>query len=143
MLDIAQAACTEFDVPLPLVLAVMRTESKFDANARSEAGAIGLMQLLPETFLWISEEKLAENHPLSALSNATINVRYGTYYLSYLMERFGDLRTALAAYNAGEGRVAEWLDAQNGTLSHIPYTETRTYVDKVLRAYAQYTRKYE
>ncbi len=143
VLDTVQAASAEFGVPVPLILAVIRTESNFRANARSAAGAVGLMQLLPETFLWISEEKLEENLPLASLSSAEVNVRYGTYYLAYLTERFGDLRTALAAYNAGEGRVAEWLDEQNGTLSAIPYLETRTYVDKVLRTYARYTGKYE
>lgn len=143
VLDTVRAASDEFGVPAPLILAVIRTESNFRADARSQAGAVGLMQLLPETFLWISEEKLAEDLPLASLSSPAVNIRYGTYYLAYLTERFGDLRTALAAYNAGEGRVAEWLDGQSGTLETIPYPETRTYVDKVLRTYARYTRKYE
>lgn len=143
MLDAVRAAAAEFDVPLAMILAVIRTESGFDATARSAAGATGLMQLLPDTFSFISNEKLGEQLDKEQLTDPYVNIRYGTYYLAYLMARFGDWRIALAAYNAGEGRVAEWLDEQDGILSHIPYRETRVYVDKVLRAFAHYEKKYQ
>jgi soluble lytic murein transglycosylase len=102
---------------------------------------MGLMQLLPDTFTWIRDEKLGENIDQEAILDATTNIRYGTYYLAYLLERFDDLHIALAAYNAGEGRVAEWLE-DDPTLDRIPFPETRSYVDKVLRAYARYEKKY-
>lgn len=136
-----RAASAEFGVPVPLILAVIRTESNFDQDAVSDAGAVGLMQLLPDTYRWIRDERLCEKLPTEAILDPTVNVRYGTYYLSYLLERFGDLRVALAAYNAGEGRVAEWLES-DPTLAHIPYPETRAYVDKVMRARARYEKKF-
>ena len=142
-----RSASQEFDVPLPLILAVIQTESHFQKNAVSTAGAEGLMQLLPETFSFLANEKLEEAHESGDLRDPVINVRYGTYYLAYLHERFGDWRTALAAYNAGEGRVAEWLSdpalSANGQLHTIPFAETRDYVQKVSTAYAKYCKKYQ
>ncbi len=135
------AASAEFGVPAAMILAVIQTESKFDANVVSEAGAMGLMQLLPDTFSWIRDEKLCETQGAS-IFDPTLNIRYGTYYLSYLMDRFGDWRVALAAYNAGEGHVTEWLDS-DGKLREIPFPETRGYVDRVMRAYARYDKKYD
>lgn len=142
VIDAVRAASAEFNVPVPLILAVIQTESGFDADAVSDAGAMGLMQLLPDTYLWIRDERLDENIPTDAILDPTVNIRYGTCYLSYLTERFCDLRTVLAAYNAGEGRVAEWLES-DPTLSHIPFPETRDYVDKVMRAKARYEKKYD
>ena len=142
VIDTVRAASAEFGVPVPLVLAVIEVESEFDADARSDAGAMGYMQLLPDTFTWIRDEKLCETVSDTAILDPTVNIRYGTYYLAYLTERFGTLRVALAAYNAGEGRVAEWLET-DPTLFRIPYPETRGYVDKVLRALARYEKKYD
>lgn len=146
-LELVCAASREFEVPVSLVLAVIRTESNFRKNSVSEAGAMGLMQLLPETFLFLAEEKLEEKVATSDLFDPSVNIRYGTYYLSYLYDRFGDWQTALAAYNAGEGHVAEWLEdpalSQNGTLTNIPFAETKEYVKKVSKAYARYSQKYE
>lgn len=143
----AQQAAKEFGVPLPLILAVIRTESDFHADAVSAAGACGLMQLLPQTFLWLQEEKLCETHPDAAIFDPEINIRYGSYYLSYLLAKFDDTPTALAAYNAGEGRVSEWLcdpalstDAK--TLSRIPFSETERYVTQTLRHFRKYSEKY-
>ena len=142
VIGIVRAASAEFHVQAALILAVIQTESKFDKSAVSDAGAMGLMQLLPDTFYWIRDEKLCEDDVGDAILDPTTNIRYGTYYLSYLLERFGDLRIALAAYNAGEGRVLQWLTT-DPTLTDIPFPETRAYVDKVMRAYARYSKKYD
>ena len=142
VIGIVRAASAEFNVPTALILAVIQTESKFNEAALSDAGAMGLMQLLPDTFYWIRDEKLCESDVGEAILDPVTNVRYGTYYLSYLLERFGDLRIALAAYNAGEGRVLQWLTTDQ-TLINIPFPETRAYVDKVMRAYARYSKKYD
>lgn len=142
VIDAVSAASAEFGVPTPLILAVIRTESNFQKDAVSNAGASGLMQLLPDTYLWIRDEKLCEAIPAEAILDPTVNIRYGTFYLAYLLQTFGDLRVALAAYNAGEGRVAEWLE-KDPTLAHIPFPETRGYVDKVLRARTRYEKKYD
>ena len=94
-------AAREFNVPASLVLAVIRTESDFRKNACSDAGAIGLMQLMPQTFSYLGTEKLKEFPTSEQIWDPTLNIRYGTYYLAYLYDRFGSWNTALAAYNAG------------------------------------------
>ena len=139
-------AAAAFDVSPAMVLAVIRTESDFKPEARSGAGAIGLMQLMPETFAFLRDERLREDIPDDAIWDVEVNIRYGTYYLSYLFDKFVDRRTALAAYNAGEGRVINWLSdtalSDGSTLLHIPFKETENYVTATLEAYRYYLEKY-
>lgn len=129
-----------------MILAVIRTESDFRADAVSEAGAMGLMQLMPSTFDFLREELLQEPLSPETITTPNINIRYGSYYLSYLYRRFCDWPLAIAAYNAGEGRVEEWLSdeqlARDGVLHTIPYPETDAYVRTVLSHYAHYLKKY-
>ena len=145
-LDCARRNAAEFHVPFPLVLAVIRTESDFYPDAVSPVGAMGLMQLMPETFAFLREEKLPADLPDSAVFDPEVNIRYGTFYLAYLHGRFGDWPTALAAYNAGEGRVTDWLEdpdlSENGVLKSIPFEETEQYVEKTLSYYEFYCEKY-
>ena len=140
------SAAAEFKVPFPLVLAVIRSESDFRPNAVSEAGACGLMQLMPETFSFLQKSAFDEQLPSNAIFDPAVNIRYGTYYLSYLFEKFGNWFTALAAYNAGEGRVGEWLTdtelAPDGRLRNIPFPETAEYVQSTLEHYGAYREKY-
>ena len=145
-LELAALSAKTFDVPLPMVLAVIRTESDFRPNAVSSAGAMGLMQLMPDTFSYLRDEKFEESLSDSAILEPAHNIRYGTYYLSYLYERFGDWKVALAAYNARESRVADWLDdptlSPDGVLLTIPFPETASYVESVLDAFEYYSQKY-
>ena len=136
----------EFAVPEALVYAVIRTESGFDPEARSSVGAIGLMQLMPDTLDWLSR-LLDEEAPTGEITDPETNIKYGTYYLRYLCDRFGNLDTALAAYNAGHGRVAGWLTnkeySDDGiTLKSIPFEETKNYVNKVTSDYNTYKKLY-
>ena len=144
--DLILSAADEFSVPYPLIYAVIRAESDFRADAVSSAGAVGLMQLMPETFSFIGDELLQEPADPANIADPAINIRYGTAYLSYLLSRFPVLATALAAYNAGETRVAEWLSderlAKDGTLLQIPFQETENYVAKVTRFYDSYCQKF-
>ena len=141
VLPLVNAASAEFEVPVAMILAVIRTESDFRADALSRAGAMGLMQLMPDTFSWLCE-LLEEAHSAKEIVDPETNIRFGTYYLSYLYEKFGGWRVALAAYNAGEGRVCEWLNdpslALSGTLRRIPYPETAAYVKRTLNYYTDY-----
>jgi soluble lytic murein transglycosylase len=121
-----------------LLAAVIYTESKFDANARSNAGAIGLMQLLPETAKGIAQRTGGARFVVSDLTNPEINVRYGAWYLRHLLDRYGDERTALAAYNAGQANVDRWR--AEGVA--IQFLETRYYVDKVERLKKVYASAY-
>ncbi|MBQ3483711.1 MAG: lytic transglycosylase domain-containing protein [Clostridia bacterium] len=146
--DLACTAALEYGVPAGLVLAVIRTESDFRADAVSPAGAKGLMQLMPETFAFLRDEKFSEALCDAAILDPAVNIRYGTYYLSYLFARFGSWSVALAAYNAGESRVAEWLEsraysADGKTLLVIPFPETDAYVSDTLKRYREYTEKYQ
>ena len=133
-------------MPTEIVFAVIKTESNFDPNAISSAGAVGLMQIMPSTFLWLNE-LLGEEHPVDALYDPEINIRYGTFFLSYLYRYYQNYQTVFAAYNAGMGRVSEWLESdeysRDGKLIHIPYAETASYVEKVTRRAEIYRKLYK
>ena len=128
---------SEYNVPEYIILAVIRVESGFDPEATSSAGAIGLMQMLPSTFSWLSSfEHLNENLSYYKLYEPEVSIRYGTYYLRYLFEKFHDWDVVFAAYNGGEGNVSEWLTNPEysdgeGRLTSIPFPETEKYVKKV------------
>jgi soluble lytic murein transglycosylase len=117
---------------------VIEQESKFDANARSSAGAVGLMQLQPATAQGIAKYTGGSKFVLSDLDDPEINVRYGAWYLHHLMQKYDDERTALAAYNAGQENVDRWRAANEG----IQFSETREYVDRVERLKEIYRRAY-
>ena len=139
----------EFGVDEDLIYAVIKTESGFRAEVESHAGAVGLMQLMPETFDWLQENLEGEViYPAERLKDADINIRYGTYFLSWLLERYGDVGTACAAYNAGITNVDRWLgdsrySADGDTLSAIPFGETERYVEKVRDALEMYRELYD
>lgn len=137
----------QYDVPPHMIYAVIDVESKFDASAVSSAGAVGLMQMTPDTFLWLTHDILREHLADGMLYDPETNIRYGTYYLSRLHDRYGDWSVALAAYNAGPTNVDKWLQDPDyadgeGGLAHIPFKETRNYVKKVTEAMAVYDRVY-
>ena len=110
-----------------LLAAVIYEESKFHADARSRSGAIGLMQLLPATALGIATRTGGTRFQVSDLYNPELNVRYGAWYLRHLLDKYGDERLALAAYNAGQHNVDRWRRKGEG----IAFPETRHYVDRV------------
>jgi soluble lytic murein transglycosylase len=110
-----------------LLAAVIDAESKFRADAKSGSGAIGLMQLLPSTAHGIALHTGGSNFTTADLYNPEINVRYGSWYLRHLLDKYGDERTALAAYNAGQNNVDRWKSDSSG----IRFAETRAYVDRV------------
>lgn len=127
-----------YDLEPTLLAAVIYTESQFDPAARSSAGAVGLMQLLPDTARGIALRTGGDGFVVSDLLDPEINVRYGSWYLRSLLDRYGDLPTALAAYHAGPGNVDRWRAAGSG----IEFPETRHYVDKVLRLERSYAAAY-
>jgi soluble lytic murein transglycosylase len=110
-----------------LLAAVIYQESKFHAGARSRSGAIGLMQLTPSTAEGIALRTGGTAFRVSDLTDPAINIRYGSWYLHDLFAKYGSLRLALAAYNAGQGNVDRWQAAGIG----IQYPETRAYVERV------------
>jgi soluble lytic murein transglycosylase len=110
-----------------LVAAVIYQESKFDVDARSGSGAVGLMQLLPETGQGIADRTGGNTWKPEDLLDPELNVRYGSWYLRHLLDKYGDERLALAAYNAGQSNVDRWREDGVG----IQFAETRHYVDRV------------
>ena len=140
--DEISTASNEFSVPRELIYAMIRTESGFDPAAKSKAGAMGLMQLLPSTFEEVAG-RLRETPELTMISNPVYSIRYGTFYISYLIRYFGNEETAIAAYNAGIGNVRSWLadsrySDDGKTLKAYPYRETENYVNKVVAAREKY-----
>jgi len=125
--QIVRGHARNYDLDPALLAAVIYQESKFKANARSSSGAIGLMQLLPDTAEGIAVHTGGTQFRVDDLYNPEINVRYGAWYLRHLIEKYGDERTALAAYNAGQDNVDRWRRSGEG----IQFSETRAYVERV------------
>jgi len=128
-----------------LIISIMREESRFDANARSIAGALGLMQLMPSTAHKFDKQVKIALKNAGQLHDAKTNILIGSYYLKHLIKTFNSIPLAIAAYNAGEEAVREWLKKGNYTtvdefIEDIPYDETRNYVKRVLTTYFEYMR---
>ena len=129
----------EYGFDSRLILAVIKTESGFNKDAKSGAGALGLMQLLPSTADFIADKIEYGKLKDGDLFVPEINIKLGCAYLRYLADKFGVLRLALYAYNAGEGNVASWLinpeySRDGESLYKIPFKETENYYIKVSRA---------
>ncbi len=116
-----------------LVAAVVRCESRFDARAISPRGAIGLMQIMPETGIWIAEQLGIPDFEAGRLTDPSLNLQFGTWYLRLLLDRFSERDDALVAYNAGPGTAERWLAGVEA-----PYPETRAYVECVSRSIPVY-----
>ena len=135
-----------FGVPEDIVYAVIKVESNFVSNAVSSAGAVGLMQITPDTFSWISM-LMKRSEDTGMLYDPETNIEYGTYLLSYLYMRYNRWDTVFAAYNAGMTRVDQWLTNPDytdgdGRLTNVPYKETDKYIDRVNDAISVYKRLY-
>lgn len=139
---------TEYGVDPLLIAAVIRNESKFFAQARSSRGAVGLMQLMPETATWIAGQQQRENFALSELEDPDSNIRMGAWYLASLQKEFDHNEVLmLAAYNGGRGNVKNWMreygwSMQFGEIGQIPYPETREYAERVLKSKQRYQQLY-
>jgi len=120
-----------------LVMGLIRAESTFRSHVTSPVGASGLMQIMPTTGEWLAE-RMGISFTEDDLFRPAYNIRMGTYYLRLLINMFGYIDTALAAYNGGMGNVTNWLSddrysADGATLHTIPFPETREYVERVNR----------
>ena len=141
--DEVVAASARYHIPEQYIFAVIKVESNFDPDARSSADAYGLMQLTAEAF----EDMTGDVALAEQMLSPERNVMVGTKYLAYLYSMFGDMDTAVAAYNAGLGNVRSWLADERysddgKTLKEIPFAETRNYVRRVREAVAIYERLY-
>jgi len=139
--DIIRQQAREKNVDAALIAAVIYSESKF-SDSTSSAGARGLMQITPEAADTIAKNSDATTFELKDLGDPEINIRYGTFLLRELLDRYdGDEAAALAAYNAGPGNADKWGGASL-TVEAIPFPETRAYVEEVLEKREEYRREY-
>jgi len=145
--DIIRQQARLKDLDPALVAGIIYTESRF-RDQTSRAGAKGLMQLTPATAKFVEHLSGGSTFTVADLSTPQVNISYGTFYLRYLLNRYGGNQAlALAAYNGGEGNVDRWVDAarQRGqalSIDAIPFGETRAYVRSVQSAASQYRKSY-
>jgi soluble lytic murein transglycosylase len=142
--DEVKASAEKYDLDPYLILAVIRVESNFDPSQMSNRGAVGLMQIMPDTAKWIVEHKNESKTKLDQLNSPIINIDLGSWFLYALNKEFkGNWISTLAAYNAGPGNVNKWIndgwDPSFDTIQEIPFGETRHYVQRVL----YYLKKYK
>ncbi len=160
--DLVNKAAKDYNLQPALIYGVIHTESRFDPDAGSSVGALGLMQIMPETFDWLQEKRgEAGKYTSEDLYTPSVNIDYGSYLLRYFLDYYGNEKCAVAAYNAGfevsnwledpncspDFEVSNWLEDPNCspdgmTLDVIPYPETSEYVVKVENAKQKYIELY-
>ena len=138
----------EYDVDPMLIATVIRVESKFNRNIKSKSGAIGLMQLMEETALEEADEVGENINVTERLYNPEVNIRIGTKYIAKLLNKYDNYLLAMAAYNAGMGKVDSWIEDgiikdDGSDIEKIPLKETNNYVRKIARDYRIYKMLYQ
>lgn len=141
--DIVMKYSEEYKVDPALIFAVMREESHYHKSITSSAAAVGLMQIMPSTAQWLAP-MVGINRNEIDLTNPDQNIKFGAYYLRFIMDRVNDINLVMAGYNAGHGRAIRWessfrnLNKYEG-YEHIPFEETRHYIRKVYQSYEAYS----
>lgn len=136
-----------FGIDPYLIMALMKVESNFRSTVKSKSGAIGLMQVMPDTGKWVAETLGTGNYYDNMLLDPDFNIMIGSWYISYLLDDYEQPAAAIAAYNAGMGNVDGWIEggtwSGNGDeLTDIPFEETKGFVRRVLRAWDIYAKTY-
>lgn len=145
--DIIRHQAAEKHLDPALIAGVIYAETKFNPRD-SPAGALGLMQIMPQTAEYLARRSGAVSFTIADLQTPEVNIAYGSYYLRYLLDRYGgNTLLALAAYNGGESNVDRWLAAARArghrlTAQDIPFPQTRAYVLRVLQAQRDYRQTY-
>lgn len=146
--DYIKVSAERYGVDPHLVAAVIHTESGFQSGAVSYRGARGLMQIMPATGEWAAGQLGYEDYDPALLFEPEYNIDLGTWYLSNLLDEFDQHEVvALAAYNGGRGEIRRWLeegfwDGKEESVNNIPFSETRSFVKKTLRAFQKYKELY-
>lgn len=155
--DDIRASSEEHHVNPFLIAAIVRVESNYKPDKVSAKGAVGLMQIMPDTAEWIAGQAGMEDAAIDRLADPKMNIHMGTYYVRQLLDRFGvqpspeqtgaDYALVAAAYNAGPGAVSRWLesgewDGSYAQSAKIPYGETRHFVERIVYYYNKYQRYY-
>ncbi|MBP7176283.1 MAG: lytic transglycosylase domain-containing protein [Thermoclostridium sp.] len=146
--ELVERYARENNLQVTFVYAVIKAESGFRNEVISQKGAIGLMQVTEKTGTWIASMLQVSDFSPEDLKNPEMNIRFGCWYLSYLMDRFSNnSELALAAYNAGEGTVSGWMETgmiswKDMKIQSLPYIETQQYLIRVNRIYFVYKTLY-
>lgn len=148
-MDDIRASSAAYDLEPHLIAAIIRTETNYSLGKVSSKGALGLMQIMPDTAEWVSEQAGFQNVSEDTLLNRPeVSIEVGSWYLQSLHKQFNQNSVAaVAAYNAGPGNVKKWMESGqwNGTLEtadQIPFGETRHYVQRVIYYYDKYKNLY-
>ncbi|MGL4848059.1 MAG: lytic transglycosylase domain-containing protein [Clostridium sp.] len=145
-IDIVSKYSKEYDLDPLFVLSVIKVESNFEPDAKSNADAMGLMQITEPTGEDIAKALNDSDFKADDLYNPEKNIEMGCYYLRNLYDEFGKWDLVIAAYNGGRGNVQKWLRnsqySKDGKLTDIPFPETEKYVKKVNKAFSVYEKLY-
>lgn len=146
--DLVEKYSSEYELDKSLVFAVIKCESNFNPNAVSSIGAKGLMQLTDETYEWVCSRYGEKNTDNDNLYNPDKNIEAGCRLLKLLDKDFVSLKTRICAYHAGRNITLNWLknpeySSDGETLTRIPYSDTSSYVDKVVKTIEKYKKIYE
>ncbi len=142
------ACADKYGVDAYLILALIKAESSFEADAHSKKDARGLMQITDGTGKWVAEQMGMSDYSFGRLSDPNTNIEMGVWYLDYLLSRCnGDVELALCAYNAGIGNIGKWLSdarysSDGSSLHTIPFADTRAYVENTRKYRIMYQRLY-
>lgn len=141
--EFVKEASLRHNVDPLVILSVMREESRFDQDARSSVGALGLMQLMPQTAYTVGKQINLNISSMWQIYDARTNILLGSFYINSLMKEFGSLPLAVAAYNAGSNAVKKWQKSGNYKsleefVEDIPYEETRNFTKRVTTSYFEY-----
>ena len=146
--DVVYKYSEEYDVDPLLVFSIIKAESNFKRSVSSTSGAIGLMQLMPETAKEMINEIGDDYIVDEQLYNPEQNIKIGIRYYKFLYKKYENMELALTAYNAGIGNVDKWIkdgiiNKDGSNIENIPYKETNNYVRKILRNYRIYKHLYK
>jgi soluble lytic murein transglycosylase len=143
-----KASAEKHNIDPFLIAALIRVETNYKYHLESSKGAMGLMQIMPDTASWIAETAKIQAFNPADLLKADVNIFLGAWYMNWLTKHYsGNMIYAIAAYNAGQGNVNQWKnngvwDGRETSLDHIPFGETRHYVQRVLYYYHKYQNLY-
>ncbi len=145
--DLIENVSTELEIEPVLLYAMIKTESGFDKNAVSDAGAMGLTQITPETFQWL-QTKTKTSYDVESLFEPEISIYFGAFFIKLLLDEFEYVDVVFAAYHAGRGQVNEWLadprySPDGETLETIPFKDTFNYVKKINKNIKKYNNIYD
>ncbi|MCH3968716.1 MAG: lytic transglycosylase domain-containing protein [Atopobiaceae bacterium] len=142
--DLVEESATRHGIDPLFACAIIKCESGWDDDASSAAGAVGLMQLMPETAQEVADMGLVDGNAYDPadLTDPATNIEYGCAYLGYLQDNLDTSDEVVAAYNAGLGNVSVWRSQGSDFAGSITYAETRAYLTRVNDAYASYRRCY-